>query len=123
GFETPVNTWSRRLARRLVGTATHAPLLEVIRTYEELLHALSRLEGVQVLVAGDARFAQSRHDLNPGLKERILRVHGAVRPVVDEHRFIWVDGESGFTAHPDRESLFLADGMHISPAGHEIFAG
>ena len=33
--------------------------------------------------------------LNPGLMRNILRVHARVRPVVEEHRFLWVDGEAG----------------------------
>lgn len=122
GQETAVNNWSRRLVRKLLGTATYASVDEVASVYCGILRRLSQREGVQVLVAGDARFGEARRALNPGLLTGLQRLHAAVRPVVAEHRFLWVDGEDGISAAPERKALFLPDAMHLNAAGHMTFA-
>jgi len=122
GRETAVNNWSRRLVRKLLGTATYASLDEVASVYCDVLRRLSQREGVQVLVAGDARFGEARRALNPGLLTGLQQLHAAVRPVVAEHRFLFVDGEDGISGAPEREALFLPDAMHLNAAGHMAFA-
>ncbi len=122
GAGSPPRSLGRRALRRLVGAATHTTIDGVIATYTELLHELARDEGRHVLVVGGTHYGPQVRRENPDLPAIIARVEGAIRPVIEEHRFLWTDVHLAYEAGPGTDACQVADGIHANGIGHRIFA-
>ncbi len=122
GPGSPPRSLGRRALRRLVGTATHTTVDDVIATYTELLHELARDEGRHVLVVGESHYGAHVRRENPDLPLIIARIEDAIRPIVEDHRFLWTDVHSAYEAGPGTDACQVADGIHANGIGHRIFA-
>ncbi len=117
-----LNRLAQAVTRRVVGTEARASVDQVITAYNSVLLALARREGVHVVVMGDGHFGQEIRRQNRRVDDVIARVQASVRPVIDQHRFTWVDAHAAMQAAGDVESLMHPDGVHLSPAGHVVVA-
>ena len=113
--------WTRWLVRRAVGAETIASLDEVAGVLGDVLHRLSHREGTDVLVFSEpdwpAALERDSRDCNKILRALRDRMHEVAR----EHRYPFVDCTPAFDV-PHRDSLYLADAVHKSPAGHRVQA-
>jgi hypothetical protein len=81
------------------------------------------MESLQVVVVADARFSAAVQALEPRLHEKFDELDGRIRPVAAQHHFIWADLEAALHAAPDRRVFHLPDGLHTTPAFHEVYFG
>ncbi|MBI5948310.1 MAG: hypothetical protein HY875_09240 [Chloroflexi bacterium] len=119
---SPPRSLGRRVLRRLIGTATHTTVDDVIATYTELLHELARDEGRHVLVVGESHYGGRVRRENPTLQAIVERAEAAIRPVIEKHRFLWADVHLAHEAGPGSEACQSPDGIHVNATGHRIFA-
>ncbi|MGE0599498.1 MAG: SGNH/GDSL hydrolase family protein [Dehalococcoidia bacterium] len=112
----------RKVARRMLGTGTLLTVEEQIDIFNQVIRDLAARENLQVLVFGDHHFSAELRGRMPGIEDAIVRLERGIRPLVEERRLHWGDLEAVLSAGGDRESLFLPDGVHLTPAGHERFA-
>lgn len=122
GSGSPPRSLGRRALRRIVGTATHTTIDDVIATYTELLHELARDEGRHVLVVGESHYGARVRAENPRLLSILARVEAAIRPIVEHHRFLWADVHPAYEAGGGTEACQAGDGIHANGTGHRIFA-
>lgn len=118
-----VNRGGRRLARTVLGTRTMATVSQTAAIYEEILHRLAQVEALQVVAVADARFSEETQRRNPGLHEKIERLHARLFPVVEQHHFLLADLEGALRRAPDRSVFHQPDGVHTTAAFHETYFG
>jgi hypothetical protein len=123
GFPRRFNRAGKLVARRVLGARTMATVEETTVIYEEVLHALARMESLQVVGVADARFSHEVQKDEPLLHQRFDAMNDRLRRVVEEHHFIWADLEGALRAVPDRSVFYLPDGFHTTPAFHETYFG
>jgi lysophospholipase L1-like esterase len=117
-----LNRMARKVVRRVIGTETLAGVDEVVGVYNELLHRLAQREGLHVLVLVAPHWPAEVVKENPGADRIFADVRRRVRPVVDEHRYLWTDSQPAYDAAPNRRALYQTDEAHKSEAGHRIQA-
>ncbi|MGI8927335.1 MAG: SGNH/GDSL hydrolase family protein [Tepidiformaceae bacterium] len=122
GLRLKAREAAQGIARKLIGTASHAPAAEVTAVYAEVIRQLARGEGAQVLVVAESRFGRRIQELNPGLVPAIEAFQSELRPLAQEHRLPWVDAELAVAAGGDRERAMAPDGVHHSAYGHRLYA-
>ncbi|MGH2634405.1 MAG: hypothetical protein ACRDG3_13430, partial [Tepidiformaceae bacterium] len=116
-----LNSGARWSARRIIGVAAIAAYPAVVGAYTNILHQLAHSEDLQVVVMGGSRLGTALQSVTPGMVDAIARFATEMEGVTREHRFIWFDTETS-VAGPGRDELFLADGVHRSPQGHQRLA-
>jgi hypothetical protein len=123
GLPRRLNRTAKIVARRVLGARTMTTVEETTAIYEEILHALARVESLQVVAVADARFSHEIQKDEPLLHQRFDAMNARLRRVVEEHHFTWADLEGALAAAPDRGVFYLADGFHTTPAFHETYFG
>ncbi len=117
------NRAGRWLARRVIGTATITTIDDVVDVFNELMRLLSQREGLQVVALAEPQWPKRIAKENPGAAEALDAVMTRVHTVVDARRFLWADSGPSYDAAPDREALYLPDGVHKTVEGLRIQAG
>lgn len=112
---------ARRTLRRVVGTQPHASVEQVAGVYIDILHRLSRTEDLQVVVVTYPEFSEQLLRKNRKAREKNERFERLVRAVVNEHRFLWVDGRDAVRASRLGERVLAEDGSHLSADGHALY--
>ncbi len=118
-----VNRAGRWLARRVIGTATITTIDDVVNVFSDLLRLLSQREGLHVVALAEPQWPKRTAKENPGAAEALVAVTKRVQTVVDARRFLWADSGPSYDAAPDREALYLPDGVHKTVEGLRIQAG
>lgn len=121
GSSAATHEGARKWARRALGTRTMASVAEVAFVYAEILRRLAHLEEVQVTVLAEALFGDSVRARVPGLERRVTELQARVRPVAEEHRFLWCDA-TDWLVGPAAGSYWHADGVHLSARGNARYA-
>lgn len=117
-----LNRGARRVARRMIGVRAFASYEAVIAAYADVLRALARHERLHVLVMGGNRFTAPLRAANPGMLERLDQFARDMEAAAVAHRFAWFNTEAS-VAGPQRDTYFLADGVHRTLAAHARLAG
>lgn len=116
-----MNRGGRRAARAILGARTFATVGETAAIYEEILHGLAQFESLQVVGVADARFSGAVQAREPRLHARWDRLNARLKPIVEQHRFIWADLEAALGGANDRRIFHLDDGVHTTPAFHSTY--
>ncbi|MGI8926726.1 MAG: hypothetical protein ACR2HN_08805 [Tepidiformaceae bacterium] len=116
------NTWTQRLARKVIGVAPRATVEEVTETYLEIFRRLARLEDLQVLALSYPAFSEELQRLNPGMMTTTRRFESVLREAGAGHRFLWADGEAALEAAGATATGVASDGSHLSVLGHHLYA-
>lgn len=116
------NRGARWLARHTIGTATYTSVEEVSSVFEELLSTLARREGMQVVALAEPQWPHWVVKRNRQAATIFSTLCARARAAVDAHHLIWADSDPRYSAAPDRDALYQADGVHKSIAGHVLQA-
>ena len=116
-----VNRVGRGLGRRLLGARPLATVDEVGNVYREILRRLASSEGVQVVVLAEAMFGEGVRNRVPSIEREATRLQGMVRPVAEEHRFLWCDATE-WLAPDGGSSFWQSDDVHLSARGNTRYA-
>ncbi len=117
-----VNSWTQRLARKVIGVAPHAAVEEVTDTYLEIFRRLSRLEDIQVVAVSYPAFSEALQRLNPGMMTTTRQCESILREAAAGHRFLWADGQTALEAADATVTGVAPDGSHLSVLGHCLYA-
>ncbi|MBI5948175.1 MAG: hypothetical protein HY875_08560 [Chloroflexi bacterium] len=117
-----LNRAGRWLSRRVIGTATITTIDDVVNVFSELLRLLAQREGLHVVALAEPQWPKRIARENPGSAEALDTVMKRVHVAVDRHRFLWADSGPSYDAAPDREALYLPDGVHKTVEGLRIQA-
>lgn len=116
-----MNKLGRRFARRAFGTRTMASVEQTTAIYLEVLHRLAQIESLQVVAVADARFSAETQARNPGLHDKIDRMHATLFPAIEQHHFLLADLEGALRRAPDRRVFHHDDGVHTTAAFHQVY--
>lgn len=116
------NRAARSLIHRIIGARPTATVDEVVAVWEEVLHRLARIEGTQTIVFTDPRWPAQVAAANKGAQSAQDELFRRVKLIADSHRFPWSAAEDAFALAPDRDALYLHDGVHKSIEGHRVQA-
>ena len=122
GRPARLNHVGRWLVRHVIGTETLATYDEVFGVHSTIQHRLSQREGILLVSMCEPDLSGRLVKENRGALAILRRFRNEMEAVARGHRFIVADCGDGFDAHPERESLFLSDGLHKSVAGQRIQA-
>jgi hypothetical protein len=114
--------WVRWLARRTIGVAPLTTFEELSGIQLEIVHWLSRFEGMVVIVSCEPDLPAGPDEVNTRANIILARDRDLVNGVAIGHHFLISDCRPGFAAVPDRDRLFQADAVHKTEAGHAIQA-
>ncbi len=117
-----VTNLGRRLARRLIGTATIVSFEHFVEVYSAIIRELSQQEQLQVLVLGDHHYHAAARRAIPGLEPAIVSIQEAIQPVVAERHLHWGDLEEAITMGGRREDMIRWDGIHMTADAHQRVA-
>jgi len=120
-FGRVLNHGTRRVVRRVVGTAPEASFADVLEAHLEVLRVLAREEQLQVMVQGGNRLSSWLQKEDPTLPPRVEELGRMARTFCQEHHFVWFDTEAALLPGA-RERSFLPDGVHRNPEAHRHFA-
>ncbi len=112
---------ARAVGRRTIGVATVASYQEVAGIHAEILHQLSRREGVVVVVACEPDLPSAVVRDNPDANRILGRLRLEIEAVGRNHHFLIADYSEKFDV-ADRDEMYLADAMHKSVRGHRAQA-
>ena len=115
------NRAGRRIARTVIGTRAMATVEQTATIYVEILHRLAQIESLQVVAVADARFSLETQKRNPGLHDKVERMHAILLPVIEQHHFMLADLEGALRKAPDRSVFHHDDGVHTTAAFHETY--
>ena len=112
---------AQRAARRALGTRTLVSVDETTAIFSDVLHRLAQIESLQVLAVLDARFSEPMQRLNPGIHAVFERLEAELLPIVEAHRFGYMNLEGALRAAPNRAVFYQDDGIHTTAAFHEVY--
>jgi hypothetical protein len=115
GTGGPGKSFVRSAARRLLGASPVLTISEFVNLYSGVLRELSRREDLQVIVYGDRVFMRALSGAMPGIERVTSRIESALKEVVTERRFRWVELTEVFGAE---EATLVGDGIHMTPDAH-----
>jgi hypothetical protein len=116
-----INRMARKTLRRAVGTEPHASVEQVANVYIDILHRLSRAEHLQVVALTYPAFGKALLKKNRKAETKNERFERLVRAVVEEHRFLWVDGQAAVRQAGLGDAVLAEDGSHLSAVGHALY--
>ena len=116
-----VNHGTRRVVRKVIGTAPNSSYQEVVDAHMEILRVLARDEQLQVMVLGGNKLSSWLQKEDKTLTERVETLGKVVQQFCREHHFTWFDTEAALLPGA-RERSFLPDGVHRNPEAHRHFA-
>jgi hypothetical protein len=116
-----VNHGTRRVVRKVIGTAPNSSYQEVVDAHMEILRVLARDEQLQVMVQGGNKLSSWLQKEDKTLTERVETLGKVVQQFCREHHFTWFDTEAALLPGA-RERSFLPDGVHRNPEAHRHFA-
>ena len=108
--------------RTVLGTATFATTEEVTEVYRSIINGVASIEHVQLVVMGEHFFSREQRRENPNMEAIVRRVHREMKALADERRSSWANVERAFQASGKRDEMSHSDGVHNTPAGHEVIA-
>jgi hypothetical protein len=111
----------QRVARRTLGTRTLVSVEEATAIFADVLHRLARIESLQVVAVLDARFSEPMQRLNPRIHTVFERMEAELLPIVESHRFGYMNLEGALRATPDRAQFYHEDGIHTTAAFHDVY--
>lgn len=112
---------ARWAGRHTIGVATVASYDEVARVQREILHELSRREGLVVVVACEPDLPSAVVRDNPDGNRILARLRAELEAVGAAHHFLIADYTPLFDV-PHRDDFYLDDAMHKSVSGHRAQA-
>lgn len=117
-----INHAGRWLARRVIGTETITTFDEILSLQAEIMRGLARHEGLPVVAACEPNPSRRVGRENPQCYPLLNRFRVEMEALARSYRFLVSDCATLFDAAPDRDALFVSDGLHKSPAGHALQA-
>lgn len=121
-FQRRANAAAKRLARTVLGQATHMPLATAIEMYGDVLRRLAAHEGLRVIVKSASLRPESFQKREPWAKSQIESFNNALREVAGKHRMEWLDYEELLARSGDRAACYAPDEVHKSEFGHAHIA-
>ncbi|HXU23319.1 MAG TPA: SGNH/GDSL hydrolase family protein [Tepidiformaceae bacterium] len=118
GTGKPTNTRTRRFMRRVVGVSAYAGLEEVTDVFTTVVRKLAQLEHLQVILVSDHHFTEAVRQANAGILPTLAHFEAVIRPIANEHRFLWLDIEDALKEGGRREEMVLGDGVHLTAEAH-----
>jgi hypothetical protein len=112
---------ARWMGRHTIGVATVATYDEVSGVQAEILHQLSRREGLVVVVACEPDLPSAVVRDNPQANAILNRLRKQIEGIGRDHHFLIADYAPRFDI-PDRDDMYLVDAMHKSVRGHRAQA-
>ena len=120
-IRVPLNHAARWCARHFIGVAAISSYAAVVDAYTSVLRQLAQDESLQVVVMGGNRLGAAVQSVTPGMTAAIVSFSTEMERVARAHHFVWFDTETS-VAGPERDAMFLADGVHRTPLGHQRLA-
>ena len=117
----PARVMTQRAARRVLGTRTLVGVEETTAIFADVLHRLARREALEVVAVLDARFSEPMQRLNPGIHDVFERMERELLPIVESHRFGFMNLEGALREAPDRAVFYQEDGIHTTAAFHGVY--
>ena len=116
-----INHGTRRVARRVIGTAPDSSYQDVLDAHLEVLRLLARDEQLQVMIQGGNKLSSWLQKEDTTLTTRVESLGRVCREFCRDHHFTWFDTEAALLPG-ERERSFLPDGVHRNPEAHRHFA-
>lgn len=116
------NGLARRVARKLIGARPFATVEQVAGTYEELMRRLASREGMQVAILAEPSWPGWIDAENKGAITAWSEVIRRSRAAAALHHFPWAESNGAYATAPDRDALYLPDGVHKTVEGHRYQA-
>lgn len=122
GVPGRTNSLARRIVRKVIGARPYATVEDVAGCYEEMLRRLASREGLQVVVMFEPSWPAWIDAENKGAIAAWTGVVPRTKAAAEHHHFPWAESNPIYSTAPDREALYMPDGVHKTIEGHRYQA-